>query len=129
MFSYEKNFKTKKSTVSIGIGVQIKLGGKAGPVELKAGAAANEWLFITFDGDNKVEDFGVKVEAKAGAGIGASAGNTVKVKRDLAKEEVSVGATFGINSGCNFNEGPFKGMIGPAPERQVNKNVPIYKRD
>lgn len=129
VFSYEKNFKTKKSTLSVGIGLQLQLGQKMGPVNVKAGAGVNESLFITFDGNNKVEDFGVKIGAKAAAGIGASAGNTVKVKKDLAQEEVSVGATFGINSGCNFNEGPLKGMIGPAPEKQLNKNVPIYKPD
>jgi tetratricopeptide (TPR) repeat protein len=113
VFSYGKNFKTKKSTLSIGIGAQVKLGAKVGPVGAQANAGASESLFITFDGNNKVEDYGLKVQAKAGAGIGASAGTAVKVKRDLAKKELSIGATFGINSGCNFNEGPFKGMAGP----------------
>jgi len=32
-----------------------------------------------------------------------------------------------FNSGWNFNEGPFKGMIGLAPEVPLNKNVKIYK--
>jgi hypothetical protein len=54
------------------------------------------------------------------------AGSVVKVKKD-AKEETGVGYKLGINSGWNFNEGPFKGMIGPAPEVPLNKNVNIYK--
>ncbi len=57
----------------------------------------------------------------------AEAGNKVKCKKDIFKLETGVGVTFGINSGCNFNEGPFKGLIGPKPEVSLNKNVPIYK--
>ena len=57
----------------------------------------------------------------------AEAGNKVKGKKDIAKEETGVGVSFGISSGCNFNEGPFKGMIGPKAETPQNKNVKIYK--
>lgn len=112
IFGFEKNFKTKQSTVSIGIGVKMDLGVKAGPLGAGVGVNATESVFITFDGNNGIADVGLKNEA------GLSAGAT-----GVGKKEVSIGSTFGINSGCNFNEGPFKG----APEVPLNKNVKIYK--
>ncbi len=134
IFSYEKNFKTKKSTLSIGIGANIDLGKvNLGPLEAKISAGVSESLFITFDGDNKVSDYGLKFDAKISVGSEAKGGKevapgkSVEVKRELTNKEVGVGYTFGINSGWNFNEGPFKGMIGPKPEVPLNKNVPIYK--
>ncbi|MDZ4794130.1 MAG: hypothetical protein SGI83_07615 [Bacteroidota bacterium] len=134
VFSYEKNFKTKQSTLSVGIGAGLDIGKiSAGPLEAKVSVGVSETLFITFDGDNKVSDFGLKVGAKVSAGSEVkgekevASKKSVEVKRELAKKEAGVSATFGINSGCNFNEGPFKGMIGPKPEVQLNKNVNIYK--
>jgi hypothetical protein len=36
------------------------------------------------------------------------------IMTEIAKQETGGGYTLGINSGWNFNEEPFKGMIGPA---------------
>lgn len=133
VFSYEKNFKTKQSTLSVGIGATLNIGKiTVGPLEAKVSAGVSETLFITFDGDNKVSDFGLKVGAKVSAGAEVkgekevASKKSIEVKRELTKKEAGVSAAFGINSGCNFNEGPFKGMIGPKPEVQLNKNVNIY---
>ncbi|MFL5738572.1 MAG: tetratricopeptide repeat protein [Flavisolibacter sp.] len=120
VFSYEKDFKTKQSTLSLGIGVKLELGGKMGPIKGGVSIGADESLFITFDGNNGFSDAGLSFNAKAGGG--ANAAGVVK-----KGESVSAGYSFGINSGCNFNEGPFKGMLGPAPDVQQNKNVKIYK--
>jgi tetratricopeptide (TPR) repeat protein len=117
IFGYEKIFKTKQSTLSVGIGVKLDLGVKAGPVEAKVGAGVTETLFITFDGNNRLSDAGLRVDASASAGVEAGAsqniGKNVSVgaSRELAKESTGVGVKFGINSGCNFNEGPFKGKL------------------
>lgn len=134
VFSYEKIFKTKQSTLSVGIGVKLEIGKVSiGPLEAKLSAGASESLFITFDGDNKVADYGLKFGAKVSAGAEVKGEKeiapkkSIEVKREIAKEEAGVGYTFGINSGWNFNEGPFKGLIGPKPETPINKNVPIYK--
>lgn len=136
LFSYEKYFQTKQSTLAVGIGASLNIGKiNAGPLEAKANAGVSETLFITFDGDNKVSDFGLKVGANISAGAGikgvkeVAPEKSIKVKRELTKQEAGVSATFGINSGCNFNEGPFKGMVGPTPEVQLNKNVNVYKPD
>jgi tetratricopeptide (TPR) repeat protein len=113
IFGYEKNFKSRQSTVSVGIGVKLELEAKVGPLKGGVSGSAGETMFITFDGENKFADGGLKFDAKASAGIEAEAGKSVKVKKDVAKKESGVGYTLGINSGWNFNEGPFKGMIGP----------------
>ena len=135
VFGYEKNFITKQSTLSVGIGAKLELGLSVGPVKAGVSAGVGETLFITFDGNNKVSDFGLKAEAKASAGVEAGGSKelaskkSIDIKKDLTKREAAVSTTFGINSGCNFNEGPFKGMIGPKPAVQLNKNVNIYKPD
>ncbi len=116
IFGYEKNFKTKKSTVSVGIGIRTELGVKAGPFNVAVGAQATESIFITFDGNNGISDAGLQNEAKLTSDFPID-----------GRKELGVGSRFGINSGYDINEGPFKGKIGPAPEKQVNKNVPIYK--
>ena len=100
IFGYEKDFKTKQSTLSIGIGVKFDLGLKAGPAKAIVGVKATESVFITFDGNNGIADFGLENEAKLTAHV-----------TGVIKENVGIGSKFGINSGWDFNEGPFKGMI------------------
>ncbi len=107
-FKYEKDFKTRQSTMNIGIGIGLDLG-----YGVEIGAA--EYAFIKFDGDGRYSDAGIKTEASVEAGVG-----NVKVKAE-------VGSTLGIESGWDFNEGPFKYFLVPAPEVQQNKNVKIYK--
>lgn len=109
IFSYEKNFKTKQSTISIGIGAKLEIGKvSVGPVEAKLGLSAGESLFITFDGDNKVADAGLKFGGKFSAGAEIkgskeiSPGKSIEVTRELANREVGAGYTIGINSGINF---------------------------
>ena len=89
---------------------------------LAVSGSAGETLFITFDGNNKFSDGGLKYDAKASGGVEANLGTT---KETFTLE--GVGYKVGINSGWDFNEGPFKGLFGPAPETQVNKNVKVYK--
>ena len=127
VFGYEKNFKTHQSTVSVGIGLKLELEGKVGPIKAGVSTGVSETVFITFDGNNGFADGGLKFNANASAGLEGEAGTSVKGKTEIAKKETGVGYTVAIHSGWNFNEGPFKGMIGPAPEVQQNKNVNIYK--
>jgi tetratricopeptide (TPR) repeat protein len=126
VFGYEKNFKTHQSTVSVGIGLTLEAEVKAGPIKVGASASASESLFISFDGENKFSDGGLKFDAKASAGIEGDAGTSIKGKQDILKEETGFGYKLGICSGWNFNEGPFKGMLGPAAAMQINKNVKTF---
>jgi tetratricopeptide (TPR) repeat protein len=129
IFSYENNFKTHQSTVSVGIGLKLEAEVKLGPLSGGVSAGVGESLFISFDGNNKFSDAGLKVDAKASAGIGAATGEHVIAKKDILQQETGVGFTVGINSGWNFDEGPFKGVFGPQAATQINKNVQSYKPD
>jgi tetratricopeptide (TPR) repeat protein len=102
MFKYERDFKTKSSTMNIGIGVNIDLG-------KGFNAGVQEYAFIKFDGNGGFSDAGIKTEASAEAGIGI-----IGVKAE-------VGSTLGIESGWTFNEGPLKGILDPKPEVPLNK--------
>jgi tetratricopeptide (TPR) repeat protein len=128
VFKYEKNFSKHQSTMSLGIGAQLELGGGFGGVKIGAGAGLSESIFIKFDASGQVMDAGLKFDAKAGAGAGAKvkAGERITVKKDLSNIETGVGYTVGIESGWNFDEGPLKNLLSP-PETQVNKKVPVYK--
>ena len=116
IFGYERNFKTKQSTLSVGIGVALELEAKAGPLKAGVSAEITETAFISFDGNNGFSDAGIKNEIKGSAGA-----------TGIGKTETIIGSSFGIHSGYNFEEGFLKGMIGPAPEVQVNKKINIYK--
>ncbi|MBL7725656.1 MAG: hypothetical protein JNK27_16020 [Chitinophagaceae bacterium] len=100
IFEFEKDFKTKKSTLSVGIGVKFELGIKAGPVKAMVGVKAAESVFITFDGNNGISDVGLENEVKTTGHI-----------TGVIKESVGIGSKFGINSGWDFNEGPLKGIL------------------
>jgi hypothetical protein len=100
LFGFEKNFKSRQSTVSVGIGFMMSLGVGVGPVKVKAHAEATESAFITFDGNNGIADIGLENEVKL---IGKAPG--------IGKNQVSFGSKFGINSSYDFNEGTFKGKI------------------
>ncbi|HLG40048.1 MAG TPA: hypothetical protein VI461_10280, partial [Chitinophagaceae bacterium] len=109
VFKYEKDFKTRSSTLHVGIGVNIDLG-KGFDV------GAREYAFIKFDGDGKYSDAGIKTEVSAEGGIEKSG---IGVKAEA-------GFTLGIESGWDFNEGPLKNILGPKPEVPLNKNVKVY---
>ncbi len=129
IFTYEKKFKSGQSTLSLGIGAQLELGGGFGGVKIGAGISAGESLFIQLGSNGQVTDAGLKFGVKAGAGIEAEGaiGKNVNIKKDFGKVEEGVGYTIGIESGIKFNEGPLKNLLTPS-ENQLNKNVPVFKK-
>lgn len=100
VFGYEKNFKTRQSTLSVGAGLQLEFAAKAGPLKAGVSADASESFFICFDGDNKMSDYGIKNAVSATAEASG-----------IGKAETGISSTLGVNSGWNFEEGPFKGLI------------------
>ncbi|HVF81192.1 MAG TPA: hypothetical protein VM884_04640, partial [Flavisolibacter sp.] len=93
MASYEKEFKTGKSTISAGVGVKGKFWhlGKA---------SAKGMLYLSFDDNNKFSDFGLK--GTAGASIGMESEKLVvdgigKVSAVLAGAEA--GSAISLSSG------------------------------
>lgn len=119
-FKYEKNFKSKQSTFSVGIGVTFELsknfgGGYEGSVSVDAG----ESVFITLDGNNNFSDLGLSLSAKASIGVEKSSSMAVgeivqqiSSKSDVMGAEVKAGYTVGVNSGINFTG---KASFTPGP--------------
>jgi tetratricopeptide (TPR) repeat protein len=138
-FKFTQNFANKQSTLSLGIGLGKDLEFKEGGVEAKVEASVGQSLFICFDGHSNILDAGMKF------GMGLSAGYGVKsnIKLDNISERMSedgaymgkglgelntsMGYSFGINSGFEFNEGPLKSLLNRS-EKQVNPKVPIYQK-
>jgi len=133
VFKYSKNFATRQSTMSLGIGDQLELGGGFGGVHIGAEASLSESLFVKYDGNNNVTAAGLKFDVDVSAGAKFGAGDAIKVKKDLGSVETGVGYTVGIESGTNgfepgihFTEGPLQKLLNPQ-EEPVNKKVPVYK--
>ncbi|HSU26885.1 MAG TPA: hypothetical protein VLJ68_00765 [Chitinophagaceae bacterium] len=128
VLKYERNFRGGQSTLSLGIGYQYELGGEYQGVKAGTSIGASECLFISMDGNGHITDAGLKFKANASAGgeLDREVGESIKIKKDMTIIEVGVGYTIGIESGIKFDEGPLKNLINP-PEKQLNKNVPIYK--
>lgn len=121
IFFYEKNFVSRQSTLSLGIGEEPwakdkKLGG----FDLKIHMS----VFLTFDGAFNLTDGGLISEAKLSANYGFENGEKLKFKE-------GIGWRMSINSGLSLTSGRLKNLIdkiGPDPEKpQINKNVRIYK--
>ena len=81
-FGYEKNFITKESTLSMGVGVDADIPGILD-------AKAKEKVYIKFDAHNQPVDVGLSAEASIG----------IKGMPPIA----SAGYTMGVNSGFNYH--------------------------
>lgn len=81
-FGYEKDFITRESTLSMGVGVDADIPGILD-------AKAKEKVYIKFDANNQPIDVGLSVEASVG----------IKGTPPIA----SAGYTMGVNSGFNYS--------------------------
>jgi hypothetical protein len=120
MLKYEKDFKTRESTMYVGIGANIDLGKGYGPLDASISAGIAEYAFVKFDGNGKCSDAGIKMEVGSEANVKVGEVPTVGVKAEA-------GYTIGIESGITFDEGPLKGILNPKSEVPLNKNVKNYK--
>lgn len=111
---YEKNFSSKQSTMSVGIGVTLELGSKnfGGGFTGSASIDAGESVFITLDGNNSFSDLGLSVDAKASISIDKQSSLTVgEIVEEISRSKVimggeaSAGYTVGVNSGLSFESG------------------------
>lgn len=133
-FKYEKNFKSKQSTMELGIGFGLDLGAGFGGFNASASMRASESVFITWDGNNNISDVGLSMGAKVATGLELSGskdiGQVVKeigAKKEIGSIEAGVEATVGVDSGWSFDEGPLKSVLNPPAPKQMNPNVNIYK--
>ncbi len=110
------------TTIALGPGVSFystpKIGGDA-PMDINPGvdAGIKGQAFVTFDA-NTIIDWGLLFEAEIDV---KGVGKPLELKQNI---------TLGVNKGLTA-EGPITALIDKAldipPERQVNKNVPIYR--
>lgn len=133
-FKYEKNFKSKQSTMELGIGFGLDIGAGWGGFNGSVSANASESIFITWDGNNNISDVGLSMAAKVSAGVEVSGskeiGQVVKeigATKQIGSVEAGVEATVGVDSGWSFDEGPLKSVLNPPAPSQVNPNVNIYR--
>jgi hypothetical protein len=125
IFKYEKRFTGKRqTTISLGGGGGIDLKEKIGPVKAGFGVSMDMSVYLTFDKAGNCTDGGMIYSASRNFGVDFSAGERIKIKRDLGNMDQEIGWRFGINSGVSFTppKNPFE-----KPEVQLNPNIRIYQ--
>jgi len=128
IFNLKHNRLNGETTLAFGPGVKVPDMPKfsAGGLEIETSAKVSGQAFIKFDNDGAPLDWGLiytgKIDVKAKAfGMGKS----------ISDNETVI---IGVNSGVNIRDGGvFKNMIDKMypvqPEaKQINKNVPLYKK-
>lgn len=103
-FKFEKKFTgQRESTISLGIGGGIDATVKSGPFKAGIETGADMSVYITFDRTGNVSDGGMSYGAYRGMGIDFSAGERIKIKKEVAYTGEKIGWRFGVNSGVSFN--------------------------
>jgi hypothetical protein len=101
-FTYEKDFESRESTMSVG----ISLGFEKGKGGLSGGAGAGEAIYIAFDEDNHVMDAGLKFSANAQASVRFDTGQKYLStgNEKVIRANAEFGYKIGINSGWTFTD-------------------------
>jgi hypothetical protein len=129
----EYNMSSGDVTVAFGVGAKApKLFFHEGGVEAGGEAEVKSQFFITFNKGTPI-DCGVlwEAEIKAKIGLGAASEGDDAVETTIGVEE---GLTAGFGSGVQMKEGgPLKYLIDKMypvqPDaKQINKNIPLYKK-
>jgi hypothetical protein len=123
IFKYEKQFTGKRqSTISIGGGVSLDLKEEIGTVKAGFETGMDMTMYFTFDKAGNCTDAGMAYKAYAGVGADFSAGERIKIDRNLGDIKEEIGWRFGINSGVEFTTPSF---MKDKPQVPVNPNVRI----
>jgi Flp pilus assembly protein TadD len=121
----ERNFTTRQTTLSLGVGVYEGLGGSFAGIGAGAEVGMSMSAFLTIDKTGALTDGGIVNSASASAGVNFKAGEKLGFTKKLAEQKVEFESRLGINSGWSFNEGPLKNILTPQ-EKPLNKNVKVY---
>jgi len=125
VFKFEKQFTGKRqSTISIGGGVSLDLKEEIGTVKAGFETGMDMSMYFTFDKAGNCTDAGMAYKAYGGVGADFSAGERIKIDRNLGSMGEEIGWRFGINSGADFTTPSF---MKEKPEVPVNRNVGIYQ--
>jgi tetratricopeptide (TPR) repeat protein len=122
VFSYEKDFSSQQSTISIGAGLGFETNKSILGISGSANVGASESFYICFDANNSISDAGISFEANATASATAEGGleGTLTLSKEVSAG-ASMGYKIGINSGISFNEG----MIDAGPLSNIV--TPLFK--
>lgn len=109
VFTMEKNFKTKQSTMSIGAGLQFQASKQWEIFSGEISGSASQSFYIVWDKDDKIIDAGLALKAegsiKGEAKIEMPGGIGKEYLEKEIKAEGEFGYTLGVSSGWNFNDG------------------------
>jgi hypothetical protein len=106
-FKYEKNFSSKQSTLTVGIGGTVELGGNfGGGFSASTSVDLGEAVFLTLDGNNNFADFGMSAQANVSTEISL-------VSQQLISGEAKLGCSAGVNSGLTVSGS--SSITPPAP--------------
>lgn len=104
---YEKNFSSKQSTLTLGIGGTLEAGGNfGGGFSGSISADLGEAVFLTLDGNNNFSDFGMSVNTTL-------SGQVSLAGLQLAAADASLGYSAGVNSG--LSQSSSASFTPPAP--------------
>lgn len=126
VFKFEKQFTGKRqSTISIGGGGGIDFTEGIGPVKAGLEVGMDMSMYFTFDKAGNCTDAGMSYSASRGFGVDFSAGERIKIDRNLGYMGEEIGWRFGINSGVSFTmpKTPFD-----TKETPLNKNIKLYNQ-
>jgi tetratricopeptide (TPR) repeat protein len=119
VFSYEKDFSSQQSTLSIGAGLGFESNHSILGITGTTNVGASESFYICFDANNSISDAGISFEANATASATAEGGlkGTLTLSKDISAG-AAMGYKIGINSGISFNEGsidagPLSNIVTP----------------
>jgi Flp pilus assembly protein TadD len=123
----ERNFTTRQTTLSLGVGVYAGLGVDFAGLGAGAEAGIGMSAFLNIDNTGSVTDGGIINRAGASAGVNFEAGEKLGFTKKIAEQKVEFESRLGINSGWTFNEGPLRNMLNQT-EKPLNKNVKVYPK-
>ncbi|MBC7934812.1 MAG: hypothetical protein H7Y86_05555 [Rhizobacter sp.] len=121
----ERNFTTRQTTLSLGVGLYAGIGGGFAGTSAGADAGISMSAFLSIDKTGALTDGGIVNSAGASAGVKFEAGEKLGFTKKIAEQKVEFESRLGINSGWSFNEGPLKNILSPQ-EKPLNKNVKVY---
>ncbi len=122
----ERNFTTRQTTLSLGVGLYEGLEGSFAGIGAKTEISISMSLYLTIDKTGALTDGGIVNSAGASAGVNFEAGERLGFTKKLAEQKVGFESRLGINSGWTFDEGPLKNIFS-TQEKPLNKNVKAYR--
>ena len=128
VFKLDKKFRgDRQTTISLGAGGGIDASFKLGGVKAGMETGMDMSVYLSFDKAGHCVDGGMSYKASRGMGIDFSAGERLKIKKEIGYIGDEIGWRFGINSGVKFSV-PFKEYPGVQPTGS-NRNLSNFQQN